>query len=133
MKGVSIIICTYNGKNRLKPTLACAVSQQVNSSIPWEIVVVDNNSHDGTIKFCEDFLKKLGNGVFWKVISEMNPGLSHARKAGVLNSKYDYVIFCDDDNWFSENYVQLASFPGLCLTDRNLSLVCVFTDRNPYP
>ena len=69
---------------------------------------MDNNSSDGTSKFCHHFLEKSSKGLSWNVALEKEPGLSHARKAGVLNSKYEYVIFCDDDNWFNPDFVQLA-------------------------
>lgn len=69
---------------------------------------MDNNSSDGTSKFCHDFLEKANMGNSWKVVLAREPGLSNARKAGVLNSKYEYVIFCDDDNWFNPDFVQLA-------------------------
>lgn len=92
----------------MAPTLSSALAQKVDQFIPWEILVVDNNSNDGTPGYCEDFLGKPNNGVFWKVIQEKEPGLSHARKAGILNAQYDYVIFCDDDNWLNADYVELA-------------------------
>ena len=27
---------------------------------------------------------------------------------GIENSSFDYMLFCDDDNWLAPNYIQLA-------------------------
>jgi glycosyltransferase involved in cell wall biosynthesis len=107
MKGVSVVICTYNGKGRLQPTLEHIIGQQVSRNLRWEVIVVDNNSSDGTGQWCTEFLERTANAkVEWRVIQEKVPGLSHARKAGVQGAGYDYVIFCDDDNWLCPGYVE---------------------------
>lgn len=35
-------------------------------------------------------------------------GLSAARNKGVRTAKYEYAIFCDDDNWLTSDYIRLA-------------------------
>ena len=35
-------------------------------------------------------------------------GLTFARKKGIEDCKYEYIIFCDDDNWLSSNFVSEA-------------------------
>jgi glycosyltransferase involved in cell wall biosynthesis len=109
MKGVSVVICTYNGRSRLKPTLEHIIGQKVSRNLKWEVIVVDNNSSDRTGKWCAEFLDSIANGrVDWNVVEEKMPGLSHARKAGVQRALYDYIIFCDDDNWLCPSYVEDA-------------------------
>lgn len=95
-KGISIVICTYNGKSRIASALD-SIGQQ-KTSFPVELLIVDNASTDGTAEFCSDYLKLNFEGFDWKVISESQPGLLHARIAGMKVSKYDWVLFCDDDN-----------------------------------
>jgi len=44
----------------------------------------------------------------FKVVNELTPGLSAARKKGVDESFFDNVLFCDDDNWLNQDYLFLA-------------------------
>ena len=57
-KGISIILCTYNGKSRLEPTLRHLALQRHN--IPCELIVVDNASVDGTKEFADTWWHKNG-------------------------------------------------------------------------
>lgn len=109
MNGVSVLICCYNSTKRLPETLKSLSLQKINSNIPWEILIIDNNSTDGTGSFSFNFWKALGEPAPLRVVVEPEPGLSHARKKGVDESSFDYLIFCDDDNWLNPNYIEIAS------------------------
>ena len=58
--GVSFLLCTYNGANRLAETLACLAAQDAPAGIPWEIVFVDNASTDGSAIVAQEFWEGLG-------------------------------------------------------------------------
>jgi len=107
MKGISIIVCCYNSAKRLPETLDHLINQ-VNSGFDWEIIIVDNASIDDTNKVASDILSSAFPSTKFKIFIEPVAGLSNARRKGYLNSKYDYLLFCDDDNWLNENYVQIA-------------------------
>ena len=47
----SIVIPTYNGLDLLKPCIA-AIREYTGAGTPYEIVVVDNGSVDGTAAYC---------------------------------------------------------------------------------
>lgn len=103
MNGVSVIICCYNSASRIVPTLNHLKKQEGVDGISWEVVVVDNNSTDNTAEVA---------GTTWgdfdvplRIVHEPNPGLANARAAGVSSAKYDFIIFCDDDNWLCSTYV----------------------------
>ncbi len=104
MRGVSVVISCYNSSKRIIPTLE-ALSRQVTRGLSWEVIVVDNLSQDGTSQVCTDYWKF---SIPFKLIQEDQPGLSHARRAGIFASEYDLILFCDDDNWLNVNYVQSA-------------------------
>lgn len=71
-----------------------------------EIVLVDNSSTDRTF---EIGLELINSSKFsGKVIQESKPGLSNARKAGVLNAQYDLILFCDDDNLLFADYLKIG-------------------------
>ena len=46
--GVSVVICCHNSAKRLPETLAHLAAQDVPVGTPWEVIVVDNCSTDGT-------------------------------------------------------------------------------------
>lgn len=107
-KGVSIIICCYNSSKVLTDTLKAISSLEVPGDVPWELIIVDNNSNDGTGETARKILQELNFKNAYKLLHESDPGLSNARKKGFDNSSYEYLIFCDDDNHLEKNYVELC-------------------------
>lgn len=108
MKGISIIICCYNSSQRLEPTLTHIAAQKISSSIKCEVVLVNNLCTDNTVDVAKQIWQKLNSPFPLNITSEREPGLSSARKKGVIEASYDYIIFCDDDNWLEEHYIERA-------------------------
>lgn len=109
MKGVSVIICCYNSALRLPETLLYIALQKVPDHIQWELIVVNNSSADNTAQVAaEEWVKYKLPGVGFKVVDQPVAGLSFAREKGVAESMYDSIIFCDDDNWLFDSYVNSA-------------------------
>lgn len=102
--GISVIICCYNSVKRLSKTLQALAKQQC--SVKWEVLLVDNASDDGGAEFAVGLWKMLKSEISIHLVREPVPGLSHARKTGIQASYYSNILFCDDDNWLSERYVQ---------------------------
>jgi glycosyltransferase involved in cell wall biosynthesis len=108
MKGISIIVCCYNSAKRLPETLKHLANQQVSGSFKWEVILVNNNSSDNTVQIAKDLWGGLGATTPLIVIDESEPGLSFARKKGISQATYDILLWCDDDNWFCNSYMQTA-------------------------
>lgn len=106
--GISIILCCYNSELKLFRTLEHLAKQEVEDNIVWEIIVVDNASDDNTTEVAYAIWKELNVNVPLTVVSELNPGLVNARIRGVQTANYEYLLFCDDDNWLRRDYVQNA-------------------------
>lgn len=101
----SIVICCYNSSKRLPKTLESISLLNRNDNFKFEVIVVDNSSTDSTFETAKKLCEKFTNNIDFKVVTESSKGLSHARKKGILESKYEYVLFCDDDNWLNNNYL----------------------------
>lgn len=102
--GVSVIICCHNGSGHLEGALKFLWNQNVRE-VDWEVIFVDNNSSDGSAEMALKDWKSSAEPVSFKIIKEPNPGLINARIAGVKVSKFEIIVFCDDDNWLLEDYV----------------------------
>lgn len=106
-KGVSIILCTYNGKHLLSDTLQHIVNQK--NKIPCELIFVDNASNDGTKKYADMWWKNHGSkNIIYRSFEQPVPGKSYAQNLGYEKANYEYLLVCDDDNWLSNTYVQTA-------------------------
>ena len=102
-QGVSVIICCYNSATRLPETLR-HIANQI-TSVNYEVIVVDNSSMDNTGDIAVEEWGKLSKSVVLNLVTETTPGLSAARAKGIATAKFEYLIFCDDDNWLAPNYV----------------------------
>lgn len=114
--GVSIIICTYNGIQRLSSTFNSIL--QLHPGINRELVVVDNASTEDISGFCDSYFSKSQSTFDYKLVREEKAGLTHARIAGIRQARYEYLLFCDDDNELFPDYVQL----GVRILDQNPSI-----------
>ncbi|GAB3010642.1 glycosyltransferase family A protein [Spirosoma pulveris] len=84
------------------------VSQLAKMDNPIEIIVVDDGSSDNTREVAGRYSKV-------RYIYQENQGLSAARNTGILQSRGDYLIFLDADDWLYPNCVDI----GLTLLHTN--------------
>ena len=104
--GISIIICCYNSSLRIEKTLEYLAAQIIHD-INCEIILVDNASSDNTNEIANSiWAKNPSNKIALNIVSELQPGLANARLKGISASSYEFLVFCDDDNWLDQNYVQ---------------------------
>jgi glycosyltransferase involved in cell wall biosynthesis len=107
-KGISVIICCYNSADRLPETLRHLVLQKA-LLISWEVIVVNNASSDNTVDVAHHYWDKFQlPDIKFRVVDQPIPGLTNARKKGIEVSRYEYLLFCDDDNWLYPDYIEQA-------------------------
>lgn len=92
-KLVSVVIATYNGSKYIRESIEAVIGQTYKN---LEIIIVDDGSTDNTYRLCIDYAEK-DNRI--KVIKTDNQGVSAARNVGINNSKGDYIVFVDDDDY----------------------------------
>lgn len=104
--GVSIILCCFNSATRISETLRHIAQQKVPGVIPWEVLLINNGSTDNTTQIAlSEWEHHNDVTASFKIVDQPMPGLTYARIKGVEEALYDYVIFCDDDNWLSQDYI----------------------------
>lgn len=92
MKRVSVVIPTYNRRDRLKRVLA-ALEQQCYALDRFEVVVVSDGSTDGT----HTYLEELTTPLDLQVVVQPNRGVAAARNQGVAQAQGEMILFLDDD------------------------------------
>ena len=99
--GVSVLICTYNRLAFLEK-LAASIQDQLPASYPLEIVIIDNNSSDGTAAFARELAERQPA---FRYLFEGRQGLSHARNAGAKAARHDFLLYLDDDALLPPHYL----------------------------
>tara|TARA_B100000073_G_scaffold159894_1_gene132060 strand:+ start:2871 stop:3698 length:828 start_codon:yes stop_codon:yes gene_type:complete len=88
---ISVIIPTFNRKKTLKRAIQSVLMQ---SYAPYEIIVIDDGSDDGTKEWLKDNYPNV------KYIYQMNSGVSSARNKGIKFARGDWIALLDsDDEW----------------------------------
>lgn len=99
---VTIIVPVYNSEIHLRECLNNLVMQTYKNI---EIICVDDGSIDSSLSI----LKKYSNtDPRITVISQDNMGVSCARNAGLAHTHSEYVMFCDSDDYYEWNTVELC-------------------------
>lgn len=107
MNGFSIVICTHNPTGELLQRLLTALLK-FEDVVPHEVVLVDNNSNP-VLADREQVKQFLSSHPQARLLNENNPGLTPARIAGIKAAAFDWLIFFDDDNEPSADYLSRVS------------------------
>lgn len=92
---LSVVICTYNRSRLLARVLTDLEAQQVPSDLSWEVLVVDNNSHDNTRAVVFDFVSRARIKI--RYLFEPQQGKSHALNTGIAAAESELIALTDDD------------------------------------
>ncbi len=98
---LSVIITTYNRIEFLNRVLN-AFATQTASTDQFEIIVVDDGSEPKAENCVNNFKDKFDISYIY----HPNKGLAYSRNKGIENAKYEIVVFADDDDIPSPNYIQ---------------------------
>ncbi|MBQ3789235.1 MAG: glycosyltransferase [Bacteroidales bacterium] len=99
---LSVILCTYNRERYIYNVLQSIAAGGFGD---YEIVLVNNNSTDGTESECQRFAKDHPE-VAMRYCVEKQQGLSYARNRGIVESQGDVLVYVDDDAVVNREYLQ---------------------------
>ncbi len=99
---LTIVITTYNRISLLRRLLDSLMDQTI-ASEEFEIIVVDNNSTDGTVEWIKK--SKLFEARKMQFVQEKTQGVSIARNSGLKLASGEYISFLDDDVTVRNNWM----------------------------
>ncbi len=112
---VSVTIPFYNAERFLGETIESVLAQ---SYATWELLLVDDGSHDGSTKIAQSYANRFPDKIFYlEHESHRNLGVNAARNLGARNSRGEFLAFLDsDDIWLPAklemNVSELNKYPG---------------------
>src|SRR5215212_5180303 len=108
---VTVLICTFNRAALLARTLESLAASPVTSRLPWDVVVVDNNSSDDTAAVVARL--QPGYPVPLRYLHEPRQGKSRALNTGLASIRAAFVAFTDDDVQVEPGWLEAAIQPML--------------------
>ena len=100
---VTVIVCTHNPRKDYLERVMQGLKDQSLERTRWELLVVDNASREPIGETLE--LEWHPGG---RCVREERLGLTEARLRGIRESRGELLVFVDDDNVLSKNYLEVA-------------------------
>ncbi|MCM1090794.1 MAG: glycosyltransferase family 2 protein [Butyrivibrio sp.] len=100
MNKTTIVIPNYNGIKFLKPCLESLYAQEADTP-PFEVLVVDNASGDGSAEQAEQLFPDIR-----MIRLDVNTGFCHAVNVGIQASDSPYIILLNNDTKVSSGFVK---------------------------
>ena len=99
---ISVLIASYHAAPTIGRALASVLTQ---SHQTWELIVVEDGSHDGTEQLVEAFALGCKNPVHYENLG-VNQGVATARNRLLALATGDAVAFLDADDWWSLDHLE---------------------------
>lgn len=96
MRKLSVIIPVYNVEEYLAK---CLDSVLVETEEPYEIILVNDGSTDGSGAICEEYRQRFPALI--TVVTTENQGLGAARDTGIEHATGEYLLFIDSDDYLA--------------------------------
>ena len=110
---VSVIVPCYRCKGTIRRAIASVARQ---TTVPAEVILIDDASGDGTLELLMDLRRELGETWVKVIALERNSGAASARNAGWAAASERYIALLDaDDAWHP----------------RKLEIQCEFMEAHP--
>lgn len=99
---VSIIVPVYKVEQYLSKCIESIIGQSYQN---WELLLIDDGSPDNSGRICDEYAQK---DTRIRVFHKENKGVSSARNLGLDNTKGEYIMFVDSDDWLSHDCLEVC-------------------------
>ena len=111
---ISVVVCAYNEAAFLRDCID-SVMDQITPADQYEVLLIDNNSNDGSGDVIRDLKEAYGSRL--RLFTERQPGLSAARNRALAEADSPLIAFLDADavvesDWLSGLLVAFAEHPS---------------------
>ena len=120
---ISIIVPVYNANRHLDKCMESLLRQTLGD---FEIVLVDDGSHDGSGEKCDDYA---AGDRRVKVVHKQNAGVAEARVTGFETSRGRWVAFVDADDFVAPDFLEKMS--EACLAGDPDMVSCRYFNYTP--
>lgn len=117
-------MATYNGGKFLKEQLNSLFYQ---TKTPDEIIVVDDGSTDNTLAILKEFSTTLNLFIY---VNTSHLGVNGNFEKGLNLCSGDYIMFCDQDDYWLPNKIELMYKKMLEIEDKTIP--CIVSSRDTY-
>lgn len=98
---ISIVVPVYNGEKYIEDCIKSILKQTYTE---WELLLIDNDSLDHTLKICKEYAKT--DDRIQVLHQHKNRGVSVARNLGLERAAGEYITFIDCDDWIEPDYLE---------------------------
>ena len=106
---ISIIVPLYNKEKVVRKSLESLKNQKYTD---FELIIVDDGSTDRSVEIVTDFVlanESFANQSKFRLIHQVNGGVSAARNRGIEEARGEYIAFLDaDDEWLPDYLSSMA-------------------------
>lgn len=99
---ISVIIPTYSPENYIEKNIESLKSQTLSKN-KYEVLILLNGRKEPYYNFIKEKIEKENN---FEIIYIEKSNVSNARNQGILKSKGNYILFLDDDDFISDNFLE---------------------------
>lgn len=127
MPDISVIVPAYNAEKYIEKCLDSILAQ---TKKEFEIIVVNDGSKDNTLNIINKYQEKYPDII--NVIDQHNQGLSMTRNNAIKESKGEYLIFVDSDDFIKPDMLEKlyakAILSGFDVVASDVD--CVYPDKS---
>ena len=102
---ISVNIINFNNKDTIIPAIKSAISQTYKNI---EILIMDNNSEDGSLEMIKKFIKANHSVPIKLMENKENLGFAKAHNLGIKICNGEFILCLNSDAILSPNYIENA-------------------------
>lgn len=111
---IDILMATYNGEKYIREQLNSIINQ---SYTDWRLIIRDDGSVDGTLGIIKEYCAKYEDRIILVSDNKGNLGFQYNFMELLILATADYVMFCDQDDIWLPDKVELTYKKMLELED----------------